>query len=1056
MEVKLETENLEISEPIYYQKEKTPIGLLSELALTNGKWEFSSSHLHSNVYELTHKTGLQFSAELTEGKEHKQGTYKIISSIKKTTQSSSVNTVNISGEGRSGKKLRKAQLGSIHALLAHWSLNNNAATIVLPTGTGKTETMLTVTLIDNATRVLVVVPSIELKNQIADKFLSWGMLRELGVIDDNYPNPKVLVLNKTIPGVDSIKYLEMSDVVITTPALIARASDEVKAKISNIFSHLYFDEAHHVAANEWASLKKLFKKLKIVQFTATPYRNDRQPIEGKIVYNYPLSKALEENCFSRISLISVDEIHPRKKDKSIAVAAMDRLYKDRKAGFKNHCMMVRASGKSQAEYLYSKYKKWYPGERIIMIHSGTPGKKEIIKSIKNNNYDIVICVEMLKEGFDHPEFKIAAVHGMHKSLSVLLQFIGRFTRTRSDLGDASFVINFADEKMSNELENLFQEGAGWENVISEIADARKQQAESLLEFLQDCQPLAGFDSPDINLNPKVVYPPLSCISFKCKNVDWFKFNDAFNLQKYALSQPYINSKKGVFYFTTQKREKVKWVKSKQMKNQTWDLIVMHHDPLNKMLYVGFTEKKLPIDEIVESISVDDAKRFEGDCVFNAFDSIKRLSIVHAGIFKPANHLHRYSRLSGADVTTELTRWKSEGRCQKSDFVGIGFRDGFPVSIGASVKGKIWSPARVGNIKEWTEWSKNIGRLITDKNINSNQLLEDSAKKIEIKNYPDNMVVLAADWADNIFRNIYKITIEDKGKDPTLLSEASIKFLSFKGNESKFNFITYEITIPFTIELGGEKGHKVIGLDDSEIIVEGLKSKPLTLKEFFQENPPTMFLINGCTISGCIHTDYGECDIQIIPDDCIEPLIWSGVDYTIESLYKSSESRENSIQEYMMQHLLQKGATIVFNDDNAGESADIVAIFLSDEEVKFEMVHCKYSKAVKGARKTDLYEVCGQAIVSLRYKWKPEELLKHMQRRNGAGVLKNRRFYHGQVSDLDRVKNCLKYCDVKFRFAIAQPGVSKSSLNNDMKRVLGSVYSTVVEMTETKLHCYINT
>ena len=52
---------------------------------------------------------------------------------------------------------------------------------------------------------------------------------------------------------------------------------------------------------------------------------------------------------------------------------------------------------------------------------------------------------MLKEGFDYPNFKIAAVHGMHKSISVLLQFIGRFTRTKDNLGDASFIVNFAEE-----------------------------------------------------------------------------------------------------------------------------------------------------------------------------------------------------------------------------------------------------------------------------------------------------------------------------------------------------------------------------------------------------------------------------------------------------------------------------------------------------------------------------------------------------------------------------------------------------------------------------------
>ena len=60
-------------------------------------------------------------------------------------------------------------------------------------------------------------------------------------------------------------------------------------------------------------LKQLFSASKIVQFTATPYRLDRQPIQGKVVYNYPLSQALNDKCFSKISLISVDERHPSKR-----------------------------------------------------------------------------------------------------------------------------------------------------------------------------------------------------------------------------------------------------------------------------------------------------------------------------------------------------------------------------------------------------------------------------------------------------------------------------------------------------------------------------------------------------------------------------------------------------------------------------------------------------------------------------------------------------------------------------------------------------------------------
>jgi len=134
-----------------------------------------------------------------------------------------------------------------------------------------------------------------------------------------------------------------------------------------------------------------------------------------------------------------------------------------------------------------------------------------------------------------PDFKIAAVHGVHKSLSVLLQFIGRFTRTQEGLGDASFIVNYAEEKMSVELENFFQEGSGWEKVISEIADAKKEEAESLLSFLQGCEPYSGFDAPDILLNPKLVYPALSCVAFHAESADWKNFVHAFNLNKYALS-----------------------------------------------------------------------------------------------------------------------------------------------------------------------------------------------------------------------------------------------------------------------------------------------------------------------------------------------------------------------------------------------------------------------------------------------------------------------------------------------------------------------------------------
>lgn len=1042
------TFSLKIGKPLYFQKRNIGCGAITQVALSQGEHSLQAIHKHDRIHEVSDKYGGTFEIELKGTKNGYQ-----FRGVPKQIKRDFRNDFRIDGVGESGWALRNAQIGAVYSLLSHWSLTNEVATIVLPTGTGKTETMFVTALAAKAAKTLIIVPTIDLKMQIADKFSTWGVLRDLGVISGATPNPVVLTLNSTIQNVAEI---DLVDVVVTTPALIARADPKIRGALRNAFSHVYFDEAHHIEASEWKELRNLFLNSKVVQFTATPYRNDRKPVEGKIVYNYPLSQALIDNCFSRISLISVDQRHPKLKDRAIADAAIAKLLEDREKGWTRHKMMVRTEKREHAESLFLSYKEWFPEQRIVVVHSGTKGKRAVIEDIKRGAYDIVICVDMLKEGFDFPDFKIAAVHKLHKSLGVLLQFIGRFARTQKGLGDASFVVNFADESLSIELENLLrEEGSGWEHVISEIADARKADAESLLSFLQGCEPFSGFDSPNIELNPKLVYPALSCVCYKCDKVEWKNFKDAFNVAKYALTQPYLNKKENVFYFTTQKRERVKWAKTDKMRDQKWDLIVMHFAEETKLLYIGYSEKLLDVKALVKCITAKEPVPLNGDCVFRSFDSIKRLSIVHAGIFKPANHLHRYSRLSGADVTTELTRWREGKRCQKSDFVGIGFRDGFPVSVGASVKGKIWSPARIGDLKQWKSWCLNMGRLITDESIDSNQLLQDSAEKKQLENYPDGLIVLATDWSEILYDKIHKISVEAPRAKSVMLSECMVKSVSVAGNRADFILYVLSGEIPFSIVLGGERGHSIEGLDNSKIVIEGLKSEPVSLKKFFEENPPTMFLLDGCTISGSIHTKYNTSEIAKIPADQIETLTWEGVNYKTESMYKDGELRENSIQEYVIRRLIDQGAKIVFNDDNSGESADIIAIFHEENLIRFELIHCKYSKEKSGARLSDLFEVCGQAIVSLRYKWKPEELLRHMERREGTGVLKGRRFYYGDFENVDAVRKALRYTNVQFEFAIAQPGVKTPNLTDDMMNFLGSIYSTVVEMTETKLRCYFN-
>jgi type I site-specific restriction endonuclease len=54
--------------------------------------------------------------------------------------------------------LRPPQIGALHATLAHWTVSDEVATVVMPTGTGKTETMLALLASQRLERLLVVVP----------------------------------------------------------------------------------------------------------------------------------------------------------------------------------------------------------------------------------------------------------------------------------------------------------------------------------------------------------------------------------------------------------------------------------------------------------------------------------------------------------------------------------------------------------------------------------------------------------------------------------------------------------------------------------------------------------------------------------------------------------------------------------------------------------------------------------------------------------------------------------------------------------------------------------
>ncbi|WP_379138304.1 DEAD/DEAH box helicase [Paenibacillus sp. sgz500958] len=429
------------------------------------------------------------------------------------------------------KGLRPPQIGALHAIGAHWSISSQPATIIMPTGTGKTETMLGTLVNYIRGCVLVVVPSRALRDQIARKFLELGLLKHLGNIPKNSKNPKVGILKHRPLNKYELGIFETCNVVVATISTVAQGNAiKLMNDIAERCSYLIIDEAHHIAADSWNQLREAFSMKPVIQFTATPFRRDGKPVDGKVIYSYPLSRAQSDGYFKPIKFQPVFELRSDFSDQTLAAAAVEKLIDDINNGY-DHILMARCSSIDRANEVFIVYRNMAADLNPIMVHSEQGDNSKIIDRINNRDSRIVVCVDMLGEGYDLPQLKIAALHDTHKSLAVLLQFIGRFTRSSGGrLGNATVIANIANQQVTESLERLYSEDADWNILLNEYASASVKEHAEMVNFLENSDKLfeSELDKEQEKLSPKMLSPKFSTAIYKTPTFDPKKFYEGLD------------------------------------------------------------------------------------------------------------------------------------------------------------------------------------------------------------------------------------------------------------------------------------------------------------------------------------------------------------------------------------------------------------------------------------------------------------------------------------------------------------------------------------------------
>ena len=146
--------------------------------------------------------------------------------------------------------LRIPQYGALCSIRANWTLEDSDMTIVLPTGTGKSETMIATIVSEKIHRTLIVVPNVLLRDQTFDRVKELTMLRSLGCVKETVISPNTLCLKSS--KIDNKKFENLvsnSNIIITTVDLtnfLLKDHIDILKKYCDllIMRHIMFHQRH--------------------------------------------------------------------------------------------------------------------------------------------------------------------------------------------------------------------------------------------------------------------------------------------------------------------------------------------------------------------------------------------------------------------------------------------------------------------------------------------------------------------------------------------------------------------------------------------------------------------------------------------------------------------------------------------------------------------------------------------------------------------------------------------------------------------------------------------
>ena len=292
--------------------------------------------------------------------------------------------------------------------------------------------------------------------------------------------------------------------------------------------------------------------------------------------------------------------------------------------------MARVKRTGRAAELQERYAEFAPDLNPVVIHSNMPvgERQRALDAMRSRESRIVVCVDMLGEGFDLPSLKIAAIHDPHKSLGVTLQFVGRFARVTEELGDATVVVGRPDSGFDGRLRELFAQDADWNLIIRDLSEMTVGEQEQVSEFE------SGFGSLPEEVSLRNLEPKMSTVVYKTSTPRWTPSAavERFGEEQLLTLPIAVNEQAHVAWFVTETRSPVRWGDLRVVEEVSYDLYVLYWNESTQRLYINSSNNASIHEALAKAVCGEHATHVSGEAVYRVMARISRLSTLRTSAF----------------------------------------------------------------------------------------------------------------------------------------------------------------------------------------------------------------------------------------------------------------------------------------------------------------------------------------------------------------------------------------------------------------------------------------